>query len=58
MPDTLTFVVWVIVLCAFLAVFALAVKIVRMRISKEWGLLKRHWRFRPARPTKQYTIRK
>jgi hypothetical protein len=34
----------------------LAIKIARMKVQKEVGLLKRHMAYKPAPPKKQYTI--
>ena len=47
----------VIILIAGIFVFAVSVKMARMKVSKEVGLLKRHLKYRPARPEKQYKIR-
>jgi hypothetical protein len=47
----------VLIISVAIFVFALSVKMARMKVNKEIGLIKAHWKYRPARPAKQYKIR-
>jgi hypothetical protein len=51
------FLVGLVLLASFAIVFVFGIKIIRMKVVKEVGLLKTHMAYHPAKPKKQYTIK-